>query len=795
MTDEKPKTDYMNNELRGQSEQFYPGTLVRHELDGPNATFWTDNDAILRIEVSSPEIIRVRYATNGEFMEDHSYAVDPAFQPETVELSLSETEDGIALRSATFQLEVSRVGLRVHLSDDAGQTLCQDEKGFHWEDNSDHGGHVVMCSKAAPSGEEFYALGDKSCSLALRGKRFELWGSDTYAYSRETDPLYKNIPFYLSLNEGRSYGVFFDNTFLTHFDFAHERDDVTSFFAQGGEMNYYFLLGKGPLEVAQSFAKLTGRPEMPPIWALGYHQCKWSYADEKTVRAITSKFRELQIPCDAIYLDIDYMDGFRCFTWNEENFPDRRKMIQELEAEGFKTVVMIDPGIKLDKDYWVYREGKEGDHFCRRMDGPLMIGSVWPGKCVFPDYTKASVREWWAGLYKGLLEDDGVHGVWNDMNEPAVFETGTFPDDVRHHFEGQPCSHRKAHNIYGMQMVRASHEGLKRHGQGKRPFLITRSAYAGVQRYSSAWTGDNVASWDHLRIANVQCQRLAMSGLSFVGSDIGGFIDSPDGELFVRWLQLGIFHPFCRTHSSGDHGDQEPWSFGEPYTSHARQAIELRMQLLPYIYTSFYQCHQQGVPMLRSLMALAPDDPETYQREDEFALGDHLLTCPVSEPGVDGRWVYLPDGSWTDFWTDQVHDGNNEVWAEAPIERMPLFVRAGAVLPLAPVRQHIGEDPEGRVTLHAYLPEAGAVQSSLYEDAGDGDGPHLFKTFTLSADKLVQERQGSFQEPYDQYDLVLHHAAHLSEITIDGAAANPETSSKALIVRDLPSTFQEICLK
>lgn len=794
--EDKPKTDYMENDLLEKTGQLFPGTITRHEVGESMATFWTDNGVILRLTFLTKKLVRVRYATGGEFHEDFSYAIDPAFDPETVALKETTDDVKVTLDTGELQVEVSREALRTTMRDPSGKVLCEDEKGFHWEENLEAGGNIVMCSKLIQGGEEYYGLGDKSCSLYLRGKRFELWGSDTYAYGRDTDPLYKNIPFYLSLHHKKSYGVFFDNTFRSFFDFGHERENVSSFFAQGGEMNYYFMHGEGQLEVAETYALLTGRPDMPPMWALGYHQCKWSYADEATVRKITSTFRELNIPCDAIYLDIDYMDGFRCFTWNEENFPDRRKMISDLESQGFKTVVMIDPGIKVDDDYWVYREGKEGDHFCKRMDGPLMHGSVWPGKCAFPDFTKESVREWWAGLYKGLMLEDGVHGVWNDMNEPAVFETGTFPNDVRHHFEGNPCSHRKAHNVYGTQMVRATYEGLKKFGNGKRPFAITRSAYAGVQRFSSAWTGDNVASWEHLRIANVQCQRLSMSGLSFIGSDIGGFIDSPNGELFTRWLQMAIFHPFCRTHSSGDHGDQEPWSFGEPYTTIARKAIELRMQLLPYIYTTFWQHHTSGTPMLRSLVSLSPDDPETHHREEEFGLGDHLLVCPISQPKIDGRWVYLPQGDWVDFWTDSVHEGSNEVWVRTAPDQVPFFIKVGTVLPLGPVQAYVGEKPKAAPTLHAYLPESGDFTSRSYEDSGDGDGPGLVKTFVLSPTSCSQTRLGEFQESYENYDVVLHGLAEtVSKVAVDGKEWPSKRVGSRVFLTEVPRNFQEIAFK
>jgi alpha-glucosidase len=354
-------------------------------------------------------------------------------------------------------------------------------------------------------------------------------------------------------------------------------------------MNYYFIYGPLMRSVAEQYAYITGTAEIPPIWALGYQQSKWSYKPEKQVKEIANEFRKRKIPCDVIHLDIDYMDGYRCFTWNKKEFPDPMRMIKQLQKQGFKIVCIIDPGIKVDKNYSVYKEAFEKNYFCRRADGELMEGDVWPGKCNFPDFTNPQVRKWWSTLFEDLIKA-GVRGIWNDMNEPAVFEIGTFPEDVRHDYDGHPGSHRKAHNIYGMQMARATMTGLKKYLGDKRPLNITRSGFSGVQRYAATWTGDNTASWEHLWLANLMCQRLSMSGISFVGSDIGGFIGNPDGELYVRWLQMAVFHPFCRTHSAGldrDSQPHEPWVYGPRFEFIARKFINLRYRLLPYIYTAF----------------------------------------------------------------------------------------------------------------------------------------------------------------------------------------------------------------
>ena len=760
---------------------FVPGGIreSRRAADGA-FEFVTDNGVLMRLQLVAEGIVRFRFTPEGRFEDDFSYAIDPAFRADLPEHELIEFADGYALKTGKLSVRIARQGLKTTITDTvSGRILCQDEKGFHWEDNKVFGGEVVKMSKICQNGEYFYGVGDKSCDLNLRGRAFELWGSDTYAYGRETDPLYKNVPFYLSLCRGCCYGIFFDNTFRTGFDFGSEKPNVTSFKAQGGEMDYYFIHGETPLEIVQRYTRLTGMAEMPPLWALGYHQCKWSYFPEAMVRNIMRGFRDRKIPCDAIYLDIDYMDGYRCFTWDAERFPHPKKMVEELEAEGFKTVAIIDPGLKIDPHYPAWVEGMDRNYFCRRQDGALMKGSVWPGLCHFPDFTRPDVREWWATLFKDLIGEVGVRGIWNDMNEPAVFEEGTFPHDVRHDYDGHPCSHRKAHNIYGMQMVRATRQGLKLWGKGRRAFSITRSAYAGTQRFACAWTGDNVASWDHLNMANTQCQRLATSGMSFIGSDIGGFIETPTPELYLRWVQLAVFHPFFRTHSSGDHGEQEPWSFGEDTTDWVKRAIEMRYRLLPAIYTAFWQYASEGTPMLRSLPLVDHQNPDAYWRSAEFFFGDHLYVVPILAEGEEGRFLYLPRGDWFAYHDDSRPKAvATDIWIECPIDRIPVFVRGGAVVPHWPLQQYVGEIANPEPELRAWW-KNGSETSRWYEDEGDGeqwkDGVYRDSTIRLEGAEgrvsITREWRGSWTPGYEAVAVTLcgiGSAEAELPVTVDG---------------------------
>ena len=799
------KTDFSGNyidkfEHKAENEHV-PGRIVDWEKVGDKFLFHAER-ASLEVTVISADIFKFRYANSGIFENDFSYAIDSEYSFEKEEHFFSETKVNFIIRTSRIKCYIKKENLKTKITDLKDHVILKDEKGYHWEEEKKHGGNIVFTTQEMHKDECFFGLGDKSGHLNLRGTRSELWGTDCYGYGADTDPVYKNIPFYMGLQNNVGYGVFFDNTFRSFFDFGYERKNVSSFWAQGGEMRYYFIAGPSLINVVERYAMLTGRPKLPPKWSLGYHQSKWSYYPESVVRDLANQFREKRIPCDVIHLDIDYMDGFRCFTWDKKRFPDPEKMMRDLSDQGFKSVVIIDPGIKVDKDYFVYKQGVENGYFCTRPDGPLLKGSVWPGECHFPDFTSKRVRKWWANLYEGLIED-GVAGVWNDMNEPAVFEEGTFPFDVRHDFDGHPCSHRKAHNIYGSLMAQATYEGQKKFLKNKRPFTITRSAYAGVQRFASVWTGDNVASWEHLKIANKQCQRLNLSGISFAGSDVGGFIGSPNAELYTRWIQMAVFHPFFRTHSSGDHGDKEPWIFGDETTDIVRKFIEMRYELLPYIYSTFWQNVERGTPMLRSLVLFAQDDPESFYRQEEFCLGDNIMLCPISKEGVDGRRVYFPKGEWYNFWTDELIIGGGEMFAKVALDELPMFVKSGAVIPMQPAMQYVDEFDFDQFTLHVYNTNEQNT-SELYEDAGEGNeyasGACSLKKFTSDRSEnkfeLTQSIDGDFETNYSVYKVILHgFDSTINSINVDGTEFKEKISQNDNVISlIIPKDFEKFVI-
>lgn len=781
-----------------------------------------ENGATLKVEVVSESIFRFRYAPEGQFERDFSYALDPAIKDQLPKVTLGGEGAHYFIQTRKVLCRIAKQGLQASLYDaESRQLLCEDAAPYYCRRSMLKGISQVKITKKAPPGEAYFGMGDKTCAANLRGNRLQNWNTDSFSFHKDSDPLYRSIPFYYGLREGLGYGIFFNNTCRSHFDFGSDGQETTSFWAEGGEMDYYFIYGPALMDVAKGYAWLTGRPELPPLWALGFHQCRWSYYPDSRVLELAREFRDRQIPCDAIYLDIDYMDGYRCFTWDKTHFPEPSKMIGSLRRQGFQTVVMIDPGIRVDPGYFVYRKGLERDAFCYRSTGELMRGPVWPPDCVFPDFTRPDARSWWGELYRGLYLEDGVSGFWNDMNEPAVFklDIATCPDNVLHHYDGAPCDHRKAHNVYGQQMSRATYEGLKRLQPQKRPFVLTRASFSGGQRYASLWTGDNAASWEHLRLANLQCQRLSASGFSFVGTDIGGFDKQPDGALFIRWLQLAVFHPLCRVHSMGNNidgaaeveaetvqaaemenrMDQEPWSFGEENTVLARKAIEFRYQLLPYIYTTFYQHTRSGAPMIRSLFLYSQEDPRALEREEEFLFGEHLLVAPVLQPDLGKLDVYLPKGRWYAYQSGKLYEGQQTASFETQADRIPAFVKAGAVIPNYPVQQYAGERQFEAISLQVYYGEG---RSELYEDAGEGygyrEGQYSLRTFTAKpsagAFALEQGQEGQLQVSYQVFHITIFGLPfEVKHCRADGAEVEFGQAEGQLRV-DVAAGFRELVL-
>lgn len=643
-----------------------------------------------------------------------SRAIDQLPHTDVV-LKVSEEANKLIVESAELKVEVGD-DLKLTVHDQYGTLLSEDYSGarrpFVRRGNSElakEEGHAVIeearrysieVVKSLKGDECFYGLGERPGHLNKRGCFYRNWNTDDpHPHVESYETLYKSIPFFITLTEQKAFGIFFDNTYESFFDFGKENTDYYYFAANDGNLDYYFMYGPSMASVVQHYTELTGRTPLPQKWTLGYQQCRWSYPSAERVRELALEFRERRIPCDVIYLDIDYMDGYRVFTWNSETFPDPHGLIAELREQGFKVVTIIDPGVKKDRGYAVYEEGLANGYFATDADGVTYVNRVWPGDSVYPDFTDAVVRTWWGNLHRSLLEV-GVAGIWTDMNEPASFN-GPLPDDVQFKNDGYPTDHREAHNVYGSLMARATFEGVKQ-WTGKRPFVITRACYAGTQKYSTIWTGDNQSFWEHLRMSLPMLSNLGLSGMSFVGTDVGGFSFDCSGELLSRWVQVGCFTPLFRNHSAANTRDQEPWAFDAKTEAINRRYIELRYRLLPYLYDQLWRAEQTGLPLIRPLVLEYQTDSATHQLNDQFMCGDSILVAPIVQQGQTVRTVYLPDGEWIDYWTGQRLAGKQYILKEAPLDTCPIYVKSGVIIPNDPPQQYVGERDQRELTLDVY---------------------------------------------------------------------------------------------
>jgi len=696
----------------------YIGAVLHWSKQGNTLSFLTGSGAV-QMTALAPDLIRVRFLRPGQREAD--WELINLDWPE-ISIQVQETGEEVTVFTGELTVRVGLSPLRLSFYDEQNRLIGRDhpQGGIFWR------GSRVGCWKEMPGDEHYYGLGEKTGFLDRRGRRWVMWNTDNLPHLPTTDPLYQSIPFLLALRQGRAYGIFFHNTWRSYFDLGKDASDRYGFYADGGELDYFFIYGPDPKKVLFRYGQLTGRAPLPPRWALGYQQSRYSYYPATRVLEVARRFRERDIPADVIYLDIHYMNQFRVFTWDPQGFPAPKRLLNELAEMGFKVVTIVDPGVKKDEGYWVYAEGISGDYFCRYPNGEPYVGEVWPGPALFPDFSQARVRRWWGELHRELLEA-GVAGIWNDMNEPSVFNVAgkTMDLTVIHGEEGRERTHAEVHNLYGFLMTRATYEGLLRLRPGERPFVLTRSGFAGIQRYAAVWTGDNSSWWEHLAMAMPMLLNLGLSGVPLVGSDIGGFMEDGHGELFARWIQLGAFCPFMRTHSAIDTVAQEPWSFGPEVEEIARRYIKLRYRFLPYWYSLFWEAYRAGLPPMRPLLWEYPADPVTWGLDDEFLVGKDLLVAPVYRPAIDQRQVYLPAGTWINYWTEERYAGGRYYSVAAPLDVLPLFVRAGAILPLgagsSPMTAGSNSSGNGHqgLILHFYPdPEVKESTFLLYEDDG-----------------------------------------------------------------------------
>jgi len=743
----------MINERLGSCQRWQKTALGLH-IEADNA--------VVEVEIFRKDIVRVRIAR--QLSETFSYAV--VAEPEQGAFRVEEEKDRLLLKTSALTLEIGMAPIGFRLLTPKGQLLNADDAAFStsWQ------GNEVTTYKALQDGERFIGLGEKTGGLDRRGSAYTNWNTDYFGYPANGDPLYATIPFYIGIHSGLSYGLFFDNSYKTRFNFGASNDRFASFGAESGEMDYYLFAGD-VREIIEGYTWLTGRMELPPLWSLGYQQCRYSYYPESEMLTLARTFREKDIPADLLYFDIHYMDEYKVFTWDKTRFPQPKRMLAKLKELGFRTAVIVDPGIKIEAGYRPYEEGLKKDHFARYPDGQPYSGEVWPGWCHFPDFTRAETRRWWGRSFAGYVRD-GLQGFWNDMNEPAAWGNSV-PDLVEFDWEGERTSHKQAHNVYGLQMARSTREGVKKLMDGQRAFVLTRAAYAGIQRYAAIWTGDNVASDEHMLAGVRLLNSLGLSGASFAGYDIGGFAGDASPALFARWVSLGAFAPFARGHSMINSRDAEPWAFGEEVEAIARNYIKLRYRLLPYLYAAFYASAESGLPVVRSLAIDYAHDAAIYDVADQYFFGDAILVAPL-ESTKDIARVYLPRGTWYDFYNDRKEKGGQQIYAEAPMERLPLFVKAGSIIPMQETISHTGEDAGEVLYIHIYA--GGTARFVYYEDDGETyeneKGQYYRRVFEHGRGRLVLgATEGKYASKFKRAKVYLHGYGKIKGARIDGKGA------------------------
>jgi alpha-glucosidase len=762
-----------------QTKLIETGNVVSAKITGQSVAIKTTG-AFVDVAVYSPTIVRVRMDKQ-PLRKDFSYAVIAS--PESTKTNITQTTADITFVTDSLKAVITKTPYSISFYNNAGQVISEDEKGL----TTSWVGEEVTTYKKMQEGERFIGLGEKTGDLDRKGNGYTNWNTDAFGYQAGQDPIYATIPFYMGVHHGLNYGVFMDNTFQSDFNFGASNDRFSSFAARGGEMNYYFIYHSKVADIIKSYTALTGRMKMPPLWSLGYQQNRYSYYPETEVVRIAQTLREKQIPADGITLDIHYMDKYQLFTWNKDRFPDPKGLTNKLKQMGFKTTVIVDPGIKVAPGAPAFDRGVQQDAYIKYPDGKFYSGQVWPGWCHFADYTSEKGRNFWKKEMK-FFPDNGVSGIWNDMNEIATWGQ-KMPSNVLFDFEGRKASHLEAHNVYGMLMARSSYEGYRAAAGNERPFVLTRAGYSGLQRYTAIWTGDNRSEDNHMMAGVRLLTSLGLSGVPFTGMDVGGFTGGASTGLFARWMQVGSFTPYFRNHSAINTKASEPWTYGEEVTEISRNYVNLRYKLMPYLYSTFYEATQTGLPVVRSLAIDNTHDKNIYANafQNQFMFGPSIMVNPV-ESGKDFMKVYLPQGSnWYDLYNDEMHTGGKDKMLELGLSKLPVFVKASAIVPIQSLVQSTSIKPVDTLYVHIY--SGSAANSYLYyEDDGssfDNEKGAFHKrviNFNPAVKSITFENaEGSYATHFKNVALVLHGFDKVNTASVNGAAASASASFTSML--------------
>lgn len=762
------------------------GTLLdrgdAQPTDDGRGTVVSCGDVEVRVLAHGHGVMRLTYdRSDAEPSGRPSYAV--VGEPDQ-QLAVAIGADATTVRVCTDELlvEIDRATCGARALDEDGNVVSEDRDGGGLVVGGELGPSSRGLVRTAAPGERFYGFGERTGTLDKRGQKMTFWNTDAYqaafgGYPPDADPLYQSIPFFIGLRDARAYGVLLDNTHRLSFDMGASDPDAYALYAAEGPLDVWLLAGPSMSEVTARYARLTGAITMPPRWSLGYHQSRWGYYPASAVLDVASELRARRIPADALWLDIQHMDGFRSFTWDPVGFSDPQGLASALSSQGFHSVAIIDPGIKVDPAWDVYTTMRDEGLFLEQGGSPY-VGEVWPGPASFPDFTSPAARTYWSSLVPRIT-DAGVAGLWIDMNEPSDFvgPGGTVPDDLAAAGDGAPSTMAELHNVYALQEARATYEGLLDARPGERPFVLSRAGYAGIQRYAAVWTGDAPSTWPTLETTLPMLLGMGLSGVPFVGSDVGGYSGSPGPELYARWMQLGSVSPFFRSHAVDTAPPQEPWQLGTEVLDISRQSIERRYALMPTLYSLFDEARRNGAPVLRPLVFEHQSDEATHAIDDQAMLGPSLMIAPVLSSGATSRTVYFPPGRWFEERSGAIYEGPSTETIGVKLGALPTFAREGAIIAKGPAVQHTDEAPLSPLGLDIY-PGDSPTSFVLYEDDGHSTdyltGGYLRTTLTLEptptgAALRVSDREGSYTPPSRTVVVRARRAdAGVDEVRLDG---------------------------
>lgn len=780
------------------------GKCSSYKIIENKVLFNCNNNAKVMLQFCSESVLKIWVSADGTFTRNNeSFAVINEKLGWSGTVNVNEESSSYEIFTDKLRIRVNKSPFKLQIYDKYQKLLFNDynEKGFVKTNK-----HIVSY-KTLRTDEHFFGLGEKTGTLDRRGKSYKMWNSDQPCYGVNTDPLYKSIPFFMSSNH---YGIFFDNTYKTEFKFGSESSDYYSFEAPAGEMIYYFIYGGDYKEIIEHYIALTGKPIMPPKWALGFAQCRGNYTQEVQAREIATEFRKRKIPCDIIYQDIGWVDGLQDFDWKKNNYTNPKQMVKDLEDLGFKMIISQDPVIsQSNKKQW--EEANLKNYFTIDTLSGKTYDMPWPwgGNCGIVDFTKPEVADWW-GDYQQKPLNDGVRGFWTDMGEPAWSnEDATDRLKMKHHLG----MHDEIHNVYGLTWDKVVTEQFYKNNPNKRVFQMTRAAYAGLQRYTFGWSGDSgngnsvLDGWNQFANQIPVGLSAGMGIIPFWTSDISGYCgDINDreamAELYIRWMQFGIFNPLSRAHHEGGNA-VEPWTFGPEAENISREAIELKYKLMPYIYTYAREAHDSGLPILRALLLEYPNDVETYKANGEFLFGKELLVAPVTEKGKTSKEIYFPEGEWIDYNDGKtIYNGGQWVSVAAPLNVIPLFIKKGSIIPTMPVMQYIGEKLSFPIILEIFPATINKEASfALYEDDGesrDYERNVYSKTkFTAKETKegftvIVNAREEKGYKPAGErnYILKLHTINKPKTVIVNGTKA--KKSKTDILIKDAVANFEKI---